>query len=381
MVGLNVDSSSNVGVEDNTVADVMGKSGLDLVVGNVPSGKDVGGNKEELVWGGSAVDCQVDNLGSFLEKLEINEELGEEFVVVLSVNKHLESVLSDIESTIGIVFVQESPDHGFGVEGKVSDKVHLELLGGVDGGPLGLVAPHALSILLALNVSRLARNNLDSQFNGFSRSLVLQVELSIFELHLDLSLNSSSEKRVFGHCLEVELGDVLLDLGVDLDNLLVSSLELNLDSVSLGVGLTLDGSLKWETSGGSADTNLKVSVNILEIKVLSAEGEILNSGSISVNDNVGGLSWNSVGDNLEISTSGGVQISEFESGLSVGGHGEVEVGDSGGDDGCSCVTSSGLGLDSGDPPGSLPCPADGGSSGLITISISVGQLVVEAEGE
>merc|ERR1719322_936404 len=245
MVGLNVNSSSNVGVEDNTVADVMSKSGLNLVVGNVPSGKDVGGNKEELIWGGSAVDCQVDNLGSFLEKLEINEELGEEFVVVLSVNKHLESVLSDIESTIGIVFVQESPDHGFGVEGKVSDKVHLELLGGVDGGPLGLVAPHALSILLAFNISALARNNLDSQFNSLTSSLILEVKLSIFELHLDLSLNSSSEERVFGHGFKVQLGNILLNFGVNLDNLLVSSLELNLDSVTLSVGLSLDGSLQW----------------------------------------------------------------------------------------------------------------------------------------
>merc|ERR1712018_530209 len=302
-VGLNVDSSSNVGVEDNTVADVMGKRGLNLVVGNVPSGKDVGGNKEELVWGGSAVDCQVDNLGSFLEKLEINEELGEEFVVVLSVNKHLQSILPDIESTIGIVFVQESPDHRFGVEGQVSDKVHLELLGCVDGGPLGLVAPHALSILLAFNISALARNNLDSQFNGLTGSLILKIKLAIFELHLDLSLNCSSEERVFGHGFKVQLGNILLNFGVNLDNLLVSSLELNLDSVTLSVGLSLDGSLEWESSGGSADTNFKVSINILQIKVLGAEGEILGGLSISVNDDVSSLSWVSGDNNLQVSTS------------------------------------------------------------------------------
>merc|ERR1712198_620502 len=75
-----------------------------------------------------------------------------------------------------------------------------------------------------------------SPFFLHSTQFVLNVQLVLVKLQLELSFKSSSKKRELGLGLEVKSWNMLLNLRVNLNKLVGSLLELNLDAVALGVG-------------------------------------------------------------------------------------------------------------------------------------------------
>merc|ERR1711988_84984 len=153
--------------------------------------------------------------------------------------------------------------------------------------------------------------------SNFSPPIVLNVQLVLVKLQLELSFKSSSKKRVLGLGLEVKSWNILLNLRVNLNKLVVSLLELNLDSVALGVGLSLDGALNSSTTSSSLNLDFKVSINLLQIKVLCCEIQFIGGDSILDNHDLGLLSGNTGGSDLEISSLGGVDIAKTEFCLSV----------------------------------------------------------------
>merc|ERR1712079_319577 len=205
-VSLNVDAAGDVGVKHNAAADVVGHCGLDLIVLDVPPLEHSGGNKQELVGLGSGVELEVNSLLAILVQVDLNKELVEEQVAILFVHKDMNSVLPGLEGAIGVDSVKEVGEHGVRVEGHVSDQVHLEFLRSAHSCPLGLVGPHGDSILLGLDVSAVAGDDLNSQLDLVSVKVILQVQLAVLKLHLNCTSQGASQQRILGLGLKVQSG-------------------------------------------------------------------------------------------------------------------------------------------------------------------------------
>ena len=163
-----------------------------------------------------------------------------------------------------------------------------------------------------------------------------------------------------------------------LDQLLVSLLKFKLDSVTLGVGLSPDVTLDSLSKRLAINRDLKVAVDPLEVKVLGFKVEVVNSVSI-LDLEISLLAGNSVDVDVEVPVLGGVDVHEVELGLPVGLQLELQVGESGGQDGGTSQGSSGLSLQLAGPEVAILLAVSGQSSSLVTIAISVGQLVVEVQ--
>merc|ERR1719189_597392 len=118
-LSVDLDASAKVGLDLDAASTNVSHLSLDLVHVDVPSVEHVGGDEEEGVGAGSGVNLESDHLLAFFVQLDVNQELGEEEVLVLFVHEDSDLVPPDIEGTVGVVFVHQGVEHGLRAEGHI----------------------------------------------------------------------------------------------------------------------------------------------------------------------------------------------------------------------------------------------------------------------
>merc|ERR1712165_6266 len=382
---LDHDVTAKVGLDLDAAAGNVSHFSFNLVVVDVPSVEDIGGNEEEGVGAASGVNIEGDHLLAFFVQFDVNQELGEQEVLVLFVHKDPDLILPHIEGTVGVVFVHQFVEDGLGVERHIGLQVQVECVGIVDGGPLSAVAPHAHSVLLAFDLELVSRVEEDSEVHLLLGVLINvgEGEFLVFKLHHDGALDDSSHDRVDGLGGILHVGGISFHLGVDLESLPVSLLEVNLDPEALGGLLSLHTASELFAGHSSVKTDSEVSVRPPQIEIRSGEFDVKHFGAVRFPDSdMGFLSGDSVNVDLNVPVLVLVDILQVELGLSVGHHVDLSVVDHGGNDGGRSVGSwSGHGLQVADPVVSFLVTEQFEGPLLHTVVIGMGQMVLDVQVE
>merc|ERR1712013_656654 len=200
---------------------------LERVLGNVEPLEEVGGAGAELVGGVHGVAGDVDHLVAVLHNVEVDLELAEQEVPVVSVDEELEVVGPGLESAEGIVVLDELVQLGGGVEGHLGVGLPHDGVGVGLVLPQGLVGPHGLAVLGSLDLDGSAQ----VQFNLKLVWRSPKGELVVLVVGLEVSLgNLAAHDGVLAP--QSELGALHLNLALQLNNALRTLLDVD-DNVGL----------------------------------------------------------------------------------------------------------------------------------------------------
>merc|ERR1719430_1416551 len=184
LLGIQLHAPGDVRLDDEEASPLVVDGEGDGVLGNVEPLKEVGGTGTELVWRVDGVSRDVDDLLSVLDNVKVDLELTEEEVPVVPVNEELEVVGPGLESTEGIVVLDEFVQLGRGVEGHLGVGLPMDMIWSGLVLPQGLVGPHGLATAEGLNLDGCAKVQLDIELVGGSLNDELVVLVSGAEVSL-----------------------------------------------------------------------------------------------------------------------------------------------------------------------------------------------------
>merc|ERR1712061_619348 len=319
-LALDHDVSAKVGLDLDAASGNVSHLSFNLVVVDVPSVENIGGDEEEGVGGASGVDLEGDDLLAFFVQFDVNQELGEQEVLVLFVHENSDLIPPDIEGTVSVVFIQQCVEDGLGAESHIGLHGQVKGVGIVDGCPLSAVAPHDFSVLLAFDLELLSGVEEDSEVHLLLGVLVnmREGEFLVFKLGHDGALDDSSHDGVDSLGRILHVGRVGLHLGVNLESLSVSLLDVNLDPEALAGLLSLHAAADLLAHHGYVKTHPEVSVRSPQIEIRSGELDVHHFGAVRFPDSdMGLLSGDSVNVDLDVPVLVFVEILQVELGLSV----------------------------------------------------------------
>merc|ERR1712223_72373 len=227
LFGVQLHASSNVGVDDQEASPLVVDGHGERVLGNVEPLEEVGGAGAELVGGVHGVAGDVDDLVAVLHNVEVDLELAQQEVPVVSVDEELEVVGPGLESAEGIVVLDELVQLGGGVEGHLGVGLPHDGVGVGLVLPQGLIGPHGLAVLGGLDLDGSAQ----VQFNLKLVWRSLKGELVVLVVGLEVSLgNLAAHDGILAP--QSELGALHLNLALQLNNALRTLLDVD-DNVGL----------------------------------------------------------------------------------------------------------------------------------------------------